>query len=417
MSSSVTTSSNKRRKTSSSLGGHIQTLTDLPNDQLTAIADFLPKTWRALFAVALTAPSASWRATGWRGEPSDASKAIISSTKPSLLYSVPPQNEGHHAKREREAKKDYYEAHWDVLDFVNIEKDFTNKLTDVDVGAILVCIDAKNKLRRLRLTNCLWFVGHGLDPLRGSVALEQFDASKSSLSLLSKEAIIPILDSIIDADGNSLRRLDLPEEWNKGKARNEPPLSEFFAKFNELMLNEELKCVHCDQLCGGDGNNLSCQVCFKNRNCAGCVESGDIPMWDDDYLFVRSCDHCDLMLCSSCGSHEVCRGCDSAFCELCAGIDDIDAAIWCDANYCYREKFCLGCRMPGGPAADADCHACMSLVHVGKNKELRNENESVVEENNQLRDENERMNEENKQLRQEVEELRKKLSPALGILA
>ena len=42
------------------------------------ISDFLPKTSRAFLAVALTAPPASFRESGWKGQPNAVSKAIIS---------------------------------------------------------------------------------------------------------------------------------------------------------------------------------------------------------------------------------------------------------------------------------------------------------------------------------------------------
>ena len=68
----------KRRKTTPTPPpSNIQHLTQLPTDQLVHIADYLPKTSRALFAVALTAPSVSWCASGFRGEPSEVSRAII----------------------------------------------------------------------------------------------------------------------------------------------------------------------------------------------------------------------------------------------------------------------------------------------------------------------------------------------------
>ena len=131
--STGTPSSKRRRRTSPSPdGGKIRSITHLPSDQLIAIADFLPKTSRALFAVALTASPSSWRATGWRGEPSAASKAIISSAKPSELYTLPWDNgswtvaqvqewkEKHDWKHKevpnRRTLREYYEAQlWDVL--------------------------------------------------------------------------------------------------------------------------------------------------------------------------------------------------------------------------------------------------------------------------------------------------------------
>ena len=44
-----------------------------------------------------------------------------------------------------------------------------------DLRAMLVCIDAKNNLKRLNLTHCFGIVGTGLEPLRGSTVLEKLD--------------------------------------------------------------------------------------------------------------------------------------------------------------------------------------------------------------------------------------------------
>ena len=86
-------SAGKRRKTSNTATSSfpsldIQNLTHLPSDQLVHIAGYLSKTSRALFATALTAPPSSWRRLGWKGSPSDASKAVTSvfTTCPLLIY-------------------------------------------------------------------------------------------------------------------------------------------------------------------------------------------------------------------------------------------------------------------------------------------------------------------------------------------
>ena len=56
---------NKRQRTAS-FSVFAANINDLDNDSLVAIADFLPKTPNALLAVALTAPSRSWRELGGR---------------------------------------------------------------------------------------------------------------------------------------------------------------------------------------------------------------------------------------------------------------------------------------------------------------------------------------------------------------
>ena len=187
MISNIGSSSNnsKRRRTLPSAGGeeglHTLQLTDLSNDQLIAIADYLPKTSRAIFAVALTAPLSSWRDTNWTGMPCEASRAIIESTKPMSVkfertyvgYSYLSDT-----TTRRNAMRNYYEATcpWSILDFVDLEDNLACKITDEELSAILVCINAKATLKKMILSNrCNKLTGIGLEPLRGSVVLEEID--------------------------------------------------------------------------------------------------------------------------------------------------------------------------------------------------------------------------------------------------
>jgi len=106
MDNTTTPSSSKRRKTTSSPDNNDNStlcIANMPHDHLTAIADYLPKSSRALFAVALTAPSKSFRISNWKGKLSEASKAIITSTVPSL---IPSKNKG---------GKDYNSVEKDLL--------------------------------------------------------------------------------------------------------------------------------------------------------------------------------------------------------------------------------------------------------------------------------------------------------------
>ena len=125
-------------------------LTNLQHEHLISVANYLPKTQRALFASALTAPSSSWRSSGWKGKPNAASKAIITSANP-----------------------DGRGFRWEVLDFDynNIDESLAAKLTDDDIGALLVCIDAKNTLEMMNMRKLPQVVGYGLEPLMGSKVL------------------------------------------------------------------------------------------------------------------------------------------------------------------------------------------------------------------------------------------------------
>src|SRR6056300_56344 len=57
-------------------------------------------------------------------------------------------------------------SNWDTLDFGEIEKVLAAKLSDNDMNAILVHIDAVRRVKRLKLTNCTNITGVGLIPLR-----------------------------------------------------------------------------------------------------------------------------------------------------------------------------------------------------------------------------------------------------------
>jgi len=344
---SAANSGNKRRRTSDDLSH----LTHLPSDQLVNIADYLSKTSRALFAVALTAPSSSFRKMGWRVEHSAlhaASRAIISSAI------AKPTRRGIGLYRQQ-VMENYYTAGWEQLDLpfdmMDLERDIDVKLAakikDDDIGAVLVCTDAKNTLKKIRLRRCDGVAGHGLEPIRRSVVLEEFNASESIYrrvynTSLSEAAVAPILESIIDTNGNNLRKVYFPSKWCTGESRNVPPLSEFFTKFNALMLSKVVKCVCCSELCEGNNEN-SCQVCCK-RICADC-DNGEDELGEAS-PFIRSCDQCSKNLCESCGGeHRVCSRCDSVYCSLCAKDDGVDAGQYCESESCEN----------GSLAMDAEC--------------------------------------------------------------
>ncbi len=61
---------------------------------------------------------------------------------------------------------------WATLDFQEAEESLTAKLTDDDLYEVLTCIDAVNNLKKLCLAGCRNIIGHGLQPLQGSIVLE-----------------------------------------------------------------------------------------------------------------------------------------------------------------------------------------------------------------------------------------------------
>src|SRR5210317_2097099 len=92
---------------------------------------------------------------------------------------------------------------WDTLDFGEIEKELAAKLSDNDMNAILVHIDALRKVKRLMLTNCTNITGAGLRPIRFSNVVEQIDLSLVGLHQtpqldpeprIAYDIVLPILD-------------------------------------------------------------------------------------------------------------------------------------------------------------------------------------------------------------------------------
>ncbi|KAL7526668.1 hypothetical protein ACHAXR_001591, partial [Thalassiosira sp. AJA248-18] len=126
--------SNKRSKTSKEV---VFPIAALPQSLFGDVAAYLAEPSRALFAVAVTAPSSSWSRFK---RPSAASKVILSSSSSS--------------------------GKWAVLDFTDIDKNLASSLSDDDIGAILTCIDAANNLKTLKLAGCVNISGRGLDHLR-----------------------------------------------------------------------------------------------------------------------------------------------------------------------------------------------------------------------------------------------------------
>lgn len=84
---------------------------------------------------------------------------------------------------------------WDTLDFGDIEAALAAKLSDDHLNAMLRCIDAVRKVKKLRLTNCMTISGAGLEPLRGSDVIERIDLRIYGWEpAISCDFMLPILD-------------------------------------------------------------------------------------------------------------------------------------------------------------------------------------------------------------------------------
>ena len=291
---------NKRRRIESPPSNlHI---TDLPDIILSDVGAYLPKTSRALFAVAMTRPSS------WRKQYDQRQQQPSLATSNAILSTLGPEE-------------------LEVLDFVDIEKSLAMKLTDDTIHAILVCIDAVNNLKILKLTGCVNIIGSGLESLRGSLLLKQIDLSVvkkheipflKTEPLISEAVVLPIVDSIVDADGNSLRHLHFPKKWREERSGY---LIRFIRKYNSLMSNHSFACSKCDDSIEGPfmmsgGYMLHNHTCYNCMNhFCGCGEygNGTAGNWnalkwcyrcENDYcvdcITVKKYDKCGEELCTDC---------------------------------------------------------------------------------------------------------------------
>jgi hypothetical protein len=301
-------------------------LTNFPDTVLATVAQYLTKTERALAAVAMTASSSAWSESKWQKRPNIASQIIIGA-KPLTAEST---------KYNYRLQKSY---EWDVFDFRDINKSLSRKLSDEDIGGILVCIDAVRTVKVFKLTGLFNIVGHGLEPLRGSRLLEHIDLNPGLLeplklvpggvatemssilagfkhySLLSEEIVVPILDSIITVEGSSLKQLNLPKKWRDNQA---PVLTQFLTRYNRALNRRELPCSHngCTSTCRHISDSPWIPRIVRHDGMYG-VQQHICYVCNDHFCGVHTedmtpfiCEICELTHCMDCNPTNVCDVCN-----------------------------------------------------------------------------------------------------------
>ena len=321
----TTESSCKRRRVvagNASSSGVVK-IDNLPIEPLTCVANFLSLPSRAMFAVALATTHFSDN-----GSYTESSRKIIGDR-------------------------------FDTLDFGQIEKGLAAKLNDNDIHDILRCVDAVNKLKILRLTNCVNISGAGLEPLRGSAIIERINLTtvaecedqRSRPELpISCELVLPILDTII-VEGSAMKHLQFPRHWHV----NEPidsDVYQFLDRFNHMLHDRGLyRCLKCNRERETDetffslwGNGIqvgTCIACLKHY-CKSCSEIYD----------CIECQNCRMIHCSDCSLHFYCGSCYDSFCVQCITPARCSGSE-CDEDICDTCRFhCQNCHRP----YCAECH-------------------------------------------------------------
>ena len=336
----VEASSGKRRRITPISSGNSLALRDLPNEALAYAAGYLARPSKALFSIALFGHEPA------EARDNDLSQAILG------------------LSGEQRNREQYY-----VLDFGEIEWQLAAKITDDILRAILLRIGALAKLKKLKLTGCTNISGEGLDPLRGSVLLEQIDLSlvaehKSPeiyQTPLSQENILTILDTIIERDDNVLRSIVFPKRWRE-QQRGNTALTAFMGRCNQMFDRRNIACAECDELFEDnphwsgewfplEGGNrgiqrLTCYNCTKHF-CYNCNDEGLHHTGD---ILLDCCGTCEKSYCGECASMEKCRGCPKTFCKKCKSIEKCSD---CDKSYCKR---CSSIKKCGGSSWGLNCN-------------------------------------------------------------
>ncbi len=243
---------------------------------------------------------------------------------------------------------------WDTLDFGEIEKELAAKLSDNDMSAILLHIDAVKKVKRLMLTNCTNITGAGLRPICFSNVIEQIDLSLVGLHQnpeldpeppISCELVLPILQSIISGGGaSSLKHLQFPQEWRYYGYGDESEFHAFLGSFNS-------------------------DTFLKAISCSGCSRKS-LPWINDDedhieYGMVSNmCCLCTRLDCESCINRRVCfcYVCERNFCAECTTM------VPCGGG-CGSYFFCLDCKPnncanPNCTGTEVLCDDCLGDCHI-----------------------------------------------------
>jgi hypothetical protein len=294
---------------------------------------------------------------------------------------------------------------WDTLDFGDIEKDLAAKLTDNDLSALLLRIDAVNTVKRLRLSGCVNITGAGLDPLRGSTTIEQIDLSlvgdHENPRLLDPEPpiscdrVLSILDSIIEMSNEcALKYLQFPQVWRKGcgigydfpEGSDQFKFQQFLTRYNSMLERRGFSCKKCSGNIVGVGSYqwMCCpspdkyvEYALQSYTCYECLDQYCNQCTnEEEFSCAIFCFTCKRKYCEGCSKMKYCSSCFQMHCldcmefKECSGFDCNQKCCsncefeTCSSYFC-RESFCMACGYgPCGSCDDTFCCYCTSYCNA-----------------------------------------------------
>ena len=329
-------------------------LTDLPKEALIHVAKYLAAPSRALFAATLDGSLGS----------SDENDILLSAIFPSnqligssnYLREILVQLEQCSIQKvllDIEADSTYFDPvdySPFTLDFGKIKKKHKVQLSDDIIKTILLCIDAVNTVKILRLAKCINITGVGLEPLRGSKIIVQIDLSlvgdgenPRSLDippypLISRDIVLPILDSIISLDGCALRYLQFPTTWRRVRGQQ---FKAFVTRYNKMLRSRiDVSCYGCDETLPAEveaeeeEEDWRMDTAARQKyTCYDCLEH-----YCERCLGHRYCSHCEKLICGDCQAFDSCEWCHRIFCQSCT----VEQIKQCSTRTCDFVR-CKGC--------------------------------------------------------------------------
>lgn len=241
---------------------------------------------------------------------------------------------------------------------------FTSTIRDKHCNT---CIDAQNKTKSLKFTNCIGITGSGLEPIRESTVLERIDLSlvgdHESPAIdpeppISAETVTPILENILNTENNSLIHVQLPKKWRETES---DIMSDFMENMDTVLNNRRIQCSKGCGICEGDDlyplvekheqhpeygiNAITCYQCMKHY-CSNCSRNCLIDMcqccekvYCEDCNKVDWCDECNVnnnrtTSCRACDALQVCDECGIGYCPDCH--ISYKTCQYCEKECCWQ---------------------------------------------------------------------------------
>jgi len=258
---------------------------------------------------------------------------------------------------------------FEVFDFTNAQKSASltksseQRLDDVDLKAVLICMDARNSMKTLKLSRCINIVGHGLQPLVNSSVLQMIDLSLEvdhNVSInLSENAVFPILRSILfQEEDSALRQIHFPSKWRRERS---PEFHNLLIEYNDILRNFNLSstCRH-EWEDVDDGTKHNCEHAtetavhlrgdrygIQTGTCYECLKSFCTQPQQCGNEFESSFDYCRLCEkyhCLNCNWVSRCSRCNTSSCYYCCDVNTCSQCYATTCSSCCHVYECEICR-------------------------------------------------------------------------